>query len=134
MEWADDIAYSIGDVVDAFKARFITIEKLRAWKGKSHHEPTFSKLLKILEQQDIDRFSAHEIGHCIEACSLVVRAKSPSPPPTNRHRFDLHVREVRRRELKRLQAIATDMVFKSPAVQQLEFKAKRVLETLFQTL
>jgi dGTPase len=134
MELADDVAYSIGDVVDGVKARFITIERLRNWDGEALSSSLMDKLITAVENGDIDRFAARKIGQCIESCSLARNTNPVATSPTNRYRFNLKVKPARRRELDCLQAIAIDMVFKSPAVEQLEYKAKSILEQLFHTL
>lgn len=134
MEWADDVAYSIGDIVDGVNARFITVDKLKKWDATDIHRPLVSKLVAFLEKRDMDHFAARKIGECIEDCSLVRNTSYAEAPPSKRYQFNLDVRLLRRRELKCLKAIAVDMVFKSPAVQQLEYKAKSILEQLFHAL
>lgn len=130
MDWADEIAYSVGDFVDGVRARFITVEKLRDWRHEKRDPILVEKLLKILKDHEVSDFAADKIGDFIKACRLVP-SNLPSTKLTNRYMYDLDVSKRRRREQECLFQISKDLVFDHPAVQQLEYKAQGMIEQLF---
>lgn len=130
MDWADDIAYSMGDFVDGAHARFITAEGLDKWKSKWRHEKLVDSLIEALSEDELSNFAARKIGDFIRACDLV-DSGLPQTERTNRYRFGLAVSNNGRAEQKCLSQISKDLVFAHPAVQQLEYKAQGMIEQLF---
>jgi dGTPase len=89
----------------------------------------------VLKKDGIaSRFAAKTIGKCIEACSLTKPKSRDWAPKSDRYRYDLGIDPKMKREVKCMKAISREMVFRSPAVEQLEYKAKLVLDSLFTTL
>ena len=137
MDWADDTAYSLHDIVDGIKARFITPDSLRAW---SEGQPdltgfqlqTLDDLIEEIRSGGYEPRTSVWIGQFIQACRLTP-AESPLAAETNRHRFQLQV-DPRVREVCSLhKRIAFDLIFKSPPLQQIEFKGGHFLTRLFNT-
>lgn len=136
MDWADEIAYSVGDFVDAVYARFIDTQKLTKWRKEQAPDDLkkfVQDLIDALENDDLSKFAPHKIGDFIKECKLV-DTQMPETCATNRYRYDLDIPVGRRAEQKCLARISKEMVFNSPAVQQLEYKAQGMVERLFEIL
>jgi dGTPase len=132
MDWADDVAYSVGDLVDGVRARFITIEKLKNWHSSKKDASMVDELILALKKRSLSRFAAERIGNFVEACSLRKEKDTVGlSEKSNRYAYGLKIPEARRKEQECLKAISYDLVFASPAVQQLEYKAQRMLNGLF---
>ncbi|RMH97296.1 MAG: dNTP triphosphohydrolase, partial [Calditrichaeota bacterium] len=125
MDWADDTAYSLNDIVDGIRARFITPQQLQMWAGENSLTREEARLVEAVLQAigdgTLERTFSRKIGDFIEACRLVPRENFMSRK-TNRYAFGLEVDPAIRRECNLYKKIAVDIVFESPQLQQLRYK------------
>ena len=137
MDWADDTAYSLNDIVDGIHARYINVGSLNEWVATqqldSEQSALIDTLCKVIRE---DRYESHfgaRIGRFVHGCTLVPRSGFLSDR-TNRHAFDLQIAPDVKAESKLYKRIALDLIFRSPQLQQIEFKGGHVLEKLFHAL
>jgi dGTPase len=134
MDWADDTAYSLHDIVDGVKAGFIDAHKIEKWASEKDLDSTQAKLVDELCEQinngSFEKEAARRIGDYINNCELVI-SEAPLSDLTNRYKYDLHISPEVKARCKIHKMIALELVFKSPALQQIEFKGGHILEKLF---
>jgi len=138
MEWADDVAYSLHDLSDGYLAGFINEKNIYDWAQdsgvKGEDEDILNDLIHRVERREkFDRFIARRIGSFIESVTLLTRENSMSGR-SNRYRYGLDVPLPVRREIALYKTLSYEIIFRSPQVQQLEFKGQHLLEQIFHTL
>jgi dGTPase len=134
MDWADDAAYSLNDIVDGVKAGFLTVERIQSWAAGESLDPERQRILaEFLEAARGDRLEnvfSQKIGGFIKACRLRERDNFLAGI-TNRYRFELVISPAAEREALFFKKMANDIIFESPQLQQMEHKARRVLFELW---
>lgn len=137
MDWADDVAYSLHDLSDGQTAGFITQKAIYDWAVENHvsgHEEELvnNLILKLDHREKFQRFIAGRVGSFVEAVQLRDR-EHPLAEETNRYKYGLNIDPVIRTENKLYQRMAIDIIFRSPQIQQLEFKGQYLYKRLFNT-
>jgi dGTPase len=137
MDWADDTAYSLNDVADGVTAGFITIERLEQWAEQNNADAASSAhvvdLASAIREDRVETRANRKIGDFIAACSLAPRENSLSHR-TCRHAFTLLIAPEALAEATLYKKIALDLVFRTPQLQQLDFKADQVVSRLYRAL
>ncbi len=138
MDWADDSAYCLHDILDGIQTGFITHRKLLDWKEA--HPALDADILvhidKLIESTltgNIEARLSRKIGTFINACSLEPRQHFMAQQ-TQRYAWNLVIEESARRECKLYKMLAVDLIFRSTHIQQLEFKGGMFLERIFNAL
>jgi dGTPase len=136
MDWADDTAYAVNDLVDSISGGFINIAKLRKWREnnrKSLSEAQQKSLDNIESWIKEERYKSQfgsEIGEFILACSLEKR-ETFMDDLTNRYKYILKVEKEKFERIEMYKKIAVDLVFHSPQLHQMEFKGDNMIKKMF---
>jgi len=137
MDWADDTAYCLHDVLDGVKARFITVESLGHWsqsKGLTPQQQAWlDKLIELVKAENLEPAFNAKIGQFIRASRLVKR-KHPLAAQTQRYAWSLDIKQEVVDEADFYKALALDIIFRSSSILQIEFKGGEILDRLFGAL
>ena len=138
MDWADDTAYSLNDIADGIQASYITLESLRAWRNQAAdltrlEQAAYDDLVDSIENASYERRLGYKLGQFVQAVRVVER-DPPSVPATRRHHYDLAVDSAIREACALYKRIAVELIFRSPQIQQVEFKGSYILERMFEAL
>lgn len=137
MDWADDTAYSLNDLVDSANAGFIGLAQVDRWAADNNisgeDAGILDGLLESMRGGNLERVMNRKIGTFVEACRLVERDTFMNDL-TNRYRYGVVLDETLIREQKLYSRLAVELVFRSPQVCQLEHKGAYMLSRLFQAL
>jgi dGTPase len=136
MDWSDDVAYSLNDVVDGIHSGFITKEKIERWTGSqqisTELQSTLEKLFDAMKEGYAERFISAKIGKYIGACSIAETSNGMSGI-TNRYKYQLQIDDAVKKESKMFKRLSLDLVFHSPQLNQVEKKGDFMLRRIFES-
>lgn len=137
MDWADDTAYSLNDIADGIHANFINVARIEAWA--EHQTLTATEqvhlefLCKSIRERRVEARLNRCIGDYIRGCTLEKSAGFLSGA-SHRHQFTVRIDPVLEAQASLHKRIALDLVFLSPALQQMDHKADFILGRMFEVL
>src|SRR6202030_3510473 len=135
MDWADDTAYCLNDLVDSMNAGFLRFERVKRWaeqqnlQGDQAHYA--EAILTMIREGKAEARLSKKIGSFIRCCSLMERM-TPTSPATNRYRFTLSVDPAVRSEADFYKRLSQELVFDHSQLHQLERKGRVILEGIFE--
>ena len=136
MDWADDTAYSLNDLVDCINGGFLRLETVEKWASErvldGVEQAALETLLKVIRSRRPESAFGKKVGDYIHAVRLEP-VEGFLAERTQRHAFRLVVDEEVRREAEFYKKVARELVFWSPQLRQLEHKGDRILEQVFGT-
>jgi len=135
MDLADDIAYSCFDIVDGWKARFITPDELEARATSDTDEVERHHLGQIRDWMSHGKLQPkmnRQVGELIQSASLTPLENFMSPK-TQRYAYGLVITPEARVKIKVQKSLSKELVYGSRILQQTEFKGGAMLEKLTQT-
>lgn len=136
MDWADDTAYAINDLVDSISGGFLTIEKLAGWQKNNDAELSeFQRGLvnNMLEWMKTGKFKARfgmQIGDFIQAVR-VEETDNFLSGKTNRYKYNIVIDKDIFEKAQLYKKISVELVFQSAQLHQIEFKGNMMIEKLF---
>jgi dGTPase len=137
MDWADDTAYSLNDIADGIHAGFINVTTLERWAAARSLDSVQSEhvvfLCKAIREGRVEARLNRQIGDYIRATKLIAESTFLSAM-TRRYQYRLEIDPAMQAQSKMNKKIALDLVFRSPQLQQLDYKADVILSKLFGVL
>ncbi|MGD8781207.1 MAG: dNTP triphosphohydrolase [Ignavibacteria bacterium] len=134
MDWADDTAYAVNDLVDSISGGFINIVKLT--KFENEHQLTdeeknyVDEIIEWIKKGNFKAKFGGQIGDFIRACK-VVENDTFMNSLTNRYKYKIEIDDTIKRKAEFYKRISVELVFRSPQIHQMEFKGDHMLQSIF---
>jgi dGTPase len=135
MDWSDDTAYCLNDLVDSMNAGFLRFERVKRWAEQQNLEGDLSRhaetILSVIRDGKAEARFGKKIGSFVRCCSLIERS-TPVSTTSNRYRFSLFVDPAVRAEAEFYKRLSQELVFDHSQLHQLERKGRVILEGIFE--
>jgi dGTPase len=136
MDWADDAAYSVNDILDGVKTGFLTPDRIAAWADEAveakGERRLVDELLAAIRSDTLPHLISSRIGAFITSCRLRERENFMAAR-TYRYRLELVVEPEAQHQALFYKRLANDIIFESPPLQQMEHKARKILFDLWES-
>jgi dGTPase len=137
MDWADDTAYALNDIVDSISGGFITIKKLLKWLNDNSvlnfEQKIIEEIIQWIEEGIFKAKFGSLVGEFIRGCSIIEKSTFMNTK-TNRYKYNLEIsKEILSRTML-YKRIALELVFQTTHIQQMEYKGNLMLEQMFRAL
>jgi len=136
MDFADDTAYAINDLIDSIMGGFINYSSLIKW-GKTYaenlslrQEEFLSDLADWIKNDTYKKKLSALIGYFISSCSVKPRSTFMDNL-TNRYKYKLIIDKNVLEKLELFKKLSVDIVFRTSQLHQMEHKAAYLIEKLF---
>lgn len=137
VDWADDITYSLHDILDAVQTGFIGYRLLREWAEQNELNNEESEhleyLINCLDDGSVEARFSKKIALFVRSTRLEEQ-EHPLAELSNRYRYSLYVDPAVRDESRFYKRMAESLIFDSTVLQRLEYKGGHVLGRLFEAL
>ena len=139
MDLADDIAYSCFDILDGVKARFLTADKIADWRDENAAKldaaprKYIDDLLEMMAKNSLQPKMNGIIGELIQTAALIPMQNFMTSQ-ARRHAYQLTRRLEAEARIKLHKSLAKDLIYRSGALHQIEYKGGFMLRKLAETL
>ncbi len=138
MDWADDTAYAINDIVDSISGGFLTLVKLMSWleANKNLDDDEKQYLNKIIDWIKDGSYKANfgaNIGEFINGCDIIER-NTFMDSKTNRYKYEIVIEPHVLKKANFYKRLSVELVFQSSHLHQMEYKGGQMLRKIFELL
>jgi dGTPase len=136
MDFADDTAYAINDLIDSIMGGFINYSSLLKWGDSSadnlslKQEEFLCDLSEWIKNNTYKKKLSALIGSFIASCTVVKRSTFMDEF-TNRYKYKLVIDKNTIEKLELFKKLSVDLVFHTSQLHQMEHKASYLIERLF---
>lgn len=135
MDWADDIAYCISDLIDGIRAKFINLKNLLDYFSSNicleiKERKIIAELIKNVKRDQYERYLNWLIGLLIKS-TRIEKDENFMSEISNRYCFRIAISDEAKLYCKTLKKISRSLVFNTPQIHQIEFKGTEIINKLF---
>ena len=136
MDWADDTAYALNDMVDSIAGGFITIAKLIKWGAdnastlSSNQKKYLEEIIQWITDGTFKQKFGSKIGEFVLGCNIEEQ-QTFMDDLTNRYKYKLLIADEAIERVEFYKQVAVELVFRSSQLHQMEFKGDKMIEGVF---